>query len=137
MYYSAANSRENEEKKTEDRVAVERDIERLAHEIARLVNESPASDREELRAYAVSLVREEVRGVEDVVEEGSGEGEEPRPSGGFNALGMAIPVFLVGAFLLFLFPPVGLLLFGLGGFLVIWGIVATLFTGRRAGREEK
>lgn len=96
------------------------------------MNEAPATEREELRAYAVSLVREEIRGTEDV---GESDGAEPRsPSAGFSPIGMAIPVVMVGAFLLFLFPPVGLLLFALAGFLVIWGIVATLFGGRRARR---
>ena len=125
-----ANSR-NEEKKTEDRVAVERDVERLAREIARLVNEAPATEREELRAYAVGLVREEIRGTEEVGDAGV---EEPRPPVGFNPIGMAIPVVMVGAFLFFLFPPVGLLLFAVAGFLVIWGILATLFSGRRVRR---
>ena len=104
----------------------------MAREIARLVNEAPATEREELRAYAVGLVREEIRGTEEV---GNADDGEPRPaSGGFNPIGMAIPVVLVGAFLIFLFPPVGLLLFAVAGFLVIWGIVATLFSGRRARR---
>jgi hypothetical protein len=47
---------------------------------------------------------------------------------------MGIPVLLVGSFLVFLFPPVGILLFGVAGFLVIWGIVATFFGGRPARR---
>jgi hypothetical protein len=125
------NSR-NEEKKTEDRTAVEREIERLARELARVVNEVPVADREELRAYAVGLVREEIRGVEAVEQGRDAEGEARASS--FNPLGMGIPVLLVGAFLIFLFPPVGLLLFGLAGFLVIWGILATLFSGRGARR---
>jgi hypothetical protein len=48
---------------------------------------------------------------------------------------MGIPVLLVGSFLLFLFPPVGLLLFGVAALLVMWGVLATLFGGRRSRRS--
>ena len=125
---SAASSR-NEEKKTEDRVTVEREIERLAHELAQVVNEAPAAEREELRAYAVGLVREEVRGEEETIERSSGSGPAS-----FNPLGMGIPVLLVGAFLVFLFPPVGMLLIVAAGAMMVWGLVATLFSGRNARR---
>lgn len=105
----------------------------MAREIARLVNEAPAAEREELRAYAVGLVREEIRGTEEV---GEPDDAEPRPpSGGFSPIGMAIPVVMVGGFLFFLFPPIGLLLFAVAGFLVMWGIVATLVSGRGTRRE--
>ena len=102
----------------------------MACEIARLVNEVPAIDRGELRAYAVGLVREEIRGV-DAVGEDDGEAGAQRP-GSFSPIGMAIPILLVGALLLFLFPPVGLLLFFLAGLLVIWGVVAIVLGGRAA-----
>jgi len=123
LYYSAANSR-NEEKKTEDRVTVEREIERLARELARLVNDAPAGDRDELRTYALGLVREEIRESEPTTG-----AEPPARPGSFNPLGMGIPVLLVGAFLVFLFPPVGMLLIGVAAFLVAWGVLVTLFGG--------
>ena len=102
----------------------------MAREIARLVNEAPAADREELRVYAVGIIREEISGTEGV--DPVDKEVDSRASGRFNAFGVAIPVVMVGSFLLFLFPPVGLLLFALAAFLVIWGIVATLFSGRSA-----
>jgi len=95
------------------------------------VNETPASDRDELRAHVIGVLREEVPGGEVVDEDKE---EEPIRQAGFNPLGFGIPVLLVGAFLLFLFPPVGLLLFAMAAFLMIWGIVATLFGGRTARR---
>lgn len=91
------------------------------------MNELPTADRDELRAYAVGLVREEVRGEEETVEGN----RETRPAS-FNPLGMGIPVLLVGAFLIFLFPPVGMLLILAAAVLVIWGLVATLFSGRKS-----
>lgn len=81
-----------------------------------------------MRTYAVGLLREELDEGEPAPE------SDRREPADFNPLAMGIPVFLVGACLVFLFPPVGLLLFGLAGFLVIWGIVATLFRGRAARR---
>ena len=102
----------------------------MARELAHLVNQAPAADREELRAYAVGIVREEVPGVEAV----EVEGDEVGSPAGFNPLGMGIPVLLVGAFLVFLFPPVGVLLIAVAALLVIWGLLATLFSGRSARR---
>lgn len=84
-----------------------------------------------MRTYAVGLLREELDEGEPVAQ--GDEGEAPRATS-FNPLAMGIPVLLVGFFLVFLFPPVGILLFGVAGFLVIWGIVATLFGGRPARR---
>lgn len=99
-------------------------------EIVRLVREAPEDERDELRSYAVGLVREEVV-TEEVAEPGDA-GAQPAS---FNPLAMGIPVALVGAFLVFLFPPVGLLLLGVAGLLVIWGILATLFSGSTARRR--
>lgn len=127
---SAANSRIDEENETEERVTVEREIERLTREISRLVGEAPAGERDELRSYALGLLREEV--VREEVEESSSNDGGPAS---FNPLAMGIPVLLVGSFLLFLFPPVGLLLLGVAVLLVIWGILATLFSGSTARRR--
>ena len=98
----------------------------MARELARLVDEAPATDRDELRTYALGLVREEIRESEPMPRGTEG------PGGGssFNPLAMGIPVLLVGGFLVFLFPPVGLLLIAVAGFLVAWGVLVTLFSGR-------
>lgn len=89
------------------------------------MNDAPAIDRDELRTYALGLLREEIRETEAPAGVDSRAGTGP-----FNPLGMGIPVLLVGGFLVFLFPPVGLLLIAVAGFLVVWGILVTLFGGR-------
>jgi hypothetical protein len=108
--------------------AVEPRIESLAHDLAVAINRLDARERESLRDVAVAILRDEVQPVEPpVVDAAVG---SARAGAGFNPFGIAIPLGLVGALLVFLFPPVGLLMFGAAAMMLAWGIVATLVTRR-------
>ncbi len=111
------------EGRTEKEVQIEKRAEQLALRLARLLNEVPGHDREALRELLVERLREETEPIERP--EGRGE----RRAGDFNPLGIGIPVFLVGAVLLVIFPPVGLLLLAAAGALVVWGLAVTLLAG--------
>ena len=83
-----------------------------------------------MREYVVDLLREEIIDVAEpeVATENSGVGT-------FNPLGIGIPLLLMGGVLIVIFPPVGLLLFGVAALLVVWGVVATLVT-RQSPRKS-
>jgi hypothetical protein len=100
---------------------LEEHVEGLTEEIARLINTAPAEVRKDLRDFAIGLLRE---GVEDAPRLAPA-----RPAGtAFNPLGIAIPLLLVGAMVIFLFPPVGLVVFALAGVMLAWGVVASLLS---------
>lgn len=102
-------------------------IESLAHDLARAINRLDAGEREALRDAAVAILRDTAPSTEP-------EFVEPPPAApvqaSFNPFGIAIPLGLVGALLVFLFPPIGLLMFGVAAMMVAWGVIATLFTRR-------
>ncbi|GIW39747.1 MAG: hypothetical protein KatS3mg076_0324 [Candidatus Binatia bacterium] len=91
--------------------------------IARLLNSLPRDAREELRDYAGHLLREET----EEADRGEGVGRTRERVRSFNAFGIAIPVVLVGAVLMALFPPIGVLLLVVGAGLFGWGILAALW----------
>ena len=100
--------------------ALDRSVLALAREIADKINAGPTEGRDVLREMAVNAVRDQVHIIEP---------ERP-PSGSksapFNPIGIGIPLVFMGAVLIFLFPPVGLLMFGAAAVMVVWGVVATL-----------
>jgi hypothetical protein len=110
-----------------EREDLERRVEALAGEIAELINSSKgAAERSDLRDLALSIVREEVQ-----IGEGTPIGREA-PGGApksFNTAAMGIPVFLTGAVLVPLFPPMGLLLLATALGLILWGVAASLVSG--------
>jgi hypothetical protein len=116
--------------KEKEREHLERRVESLASEIAELINTSEGEERNDLKDLALSIVREEVRSGAESAE---GSEAEDKAEGPFNPIAMAIPVFLIGAVMVVLFPPVGLLLLGLAGLLVFWGVSASMFA-RMTGR---
>jgi hypothetical protein len=107
-----------------DNRALERRVEALARELAEEINVGGAEARTLLREIAVSTLRDEVR-------EEPQQREEIQASGKFNSFGIGIPLLLMGAVLIFLFPPVGLLLFATAILALVWGVVATLFARPR------
>jgi hypothetical protein len=107
--------------------AVGADVERLAREVARRINEVQPDEREYLREFAVSILRDEVHILEPPRTSASG-----GSVGTFNFFGIGIPLFLTGAVLVFLFPPIGLLFFAAGALTVICGVGAVAF-GRWRG----
>ena len=105
---------------------LEEKIESLTKELSGLINAAGTKEREELRDYAVSLLQGE---TETVV------AEEPPPVGDMstsssNPLALSIPFFLLGAFLLLLFPPVGICLLVFALMLALWGGVSALLFKR-------
>ena len=116
---------------TDEREAGENDHARevrvatLVHEIAETINAGRVEGRELLRDIAVNLLRDEVQTTEPSPSApGSG------PVGSFNSFGIGIPLILMGGVMVFLFPPVGLLMFALAAVMLAWGIGTTLLARR-------
>jgi hypothetical protein len=101
--------------------APESRVEALAREIAQAINEEQVEQREFLREVAVNLLRDEV-----YVTSPSAQATPAESTGSFNAFGIGIPLFLMGTVLVFLFPPVGLLMFAAAAVMIAWGVGATL-----------
>jgi hypothetical protein len=100
-------------------------VEGLARELARTINGGAAESREQLREFAIELIRDGV-----ITESQRDEAAVTPAVSGFNPFGVAIPLGLASALLFILFPPVGLLLFMAALFMAGWGIVATILTRR-------
>ncbi len=109
---------------SENKHAPEAAVAALAHEIVELINTAPLEQREGLREDAVALLRNEVDMSGPPVE------AEMRAAATFNPFGIGIPLALMGTVLVFLFPPVGLLLFAIAGVVGAWGVGATLLARR-------
>jgi hypothetical protein len=101
-------------------------VEALARELADAINAGRVEGREQLRDVALGLLRDEVRLSEPV----PGTAPTPAPAAAFNPFGIGIPLILMGGVLVFLFPPVGLLMFAVAALMIAWGVAATMF--RRA-----
>jgi hypothetical protein len=100
--------------------AREQRVEALARELAKTINETDREGREALREVAVNLLQEPT----DVVSLSS-----PEPAATatpFNPFGIGIPLILMGAVLVFLFPLVGLLMFGAAAVMLAWGLGTSL-----------
>ena len=97
-------------------------METLARELADTINAGQVEGRERLREVALSLLRDEVQLSEPPP------GVEPvsPPNRAFNPFGIGIPFILMGSVLVFLFPPVGLLMFAAAAVMIAWGVGATL-----------
>jgi hypothetical protein len=115
------------QEKEEHGQELEERIEDLTRELSGLINASGTEGRDELRDYAISLLQgaTETSTIE----------EQPLPatnvSSSFNPFALAIPFFLIGAFLLLLFPPIGLFLIMGAVIMMLWGgLVALLFRKR-------
>jgi len=112
---------------TDEREAAENDRARevrvatLVHEIAETINAGQVEGRELLREIAVSLLRDEVQTTEP-----SPPAPGTAPVGSFNPFGIGIPLILMGGVMVFLFPPVGLLMFAAAAVMLAWGVGATL-----------
>ena len=97
-------------------------MEALARELADTINAGQVEGRERLREVALSLLRDEVRLSEPVPTSVP----VAVPPGAFNPFGIGIPLILMGSVLVFLFPPVGLLMFAAAAVMIIWGVGTTL-----------
>ena len=122
-------SRESDTTSPRDIAELEREVESLAGELAALINAATGEGRETLRELALTIVREEVRTAEqqaEIVAAHSPDTDAAKRQQ--NPLAMAIPLFMMGCVTIFLFPPVGLILFLLSGVLVVIGIATSMFT---------
>lgn len=103
----------------------ERRVESLAREVVEAINARPTEGREVLRELAVAILRDEVQIVDRA------EATAPPTVGSFNFFGIGIPLFLIGAVLVFLFPPIGLVFFAAGALTVVCGLGAVVFSRKR------
>ncbi len=120
-----ARESEKEEERSQE---LEEKIESLTRELSGLINAAGTKGREELRDYAVSLLQGETETTASAEEPPQ---ERETASSSFNPLALSIPFFLIGVFLLLLFPPVGifLLLFSVG--MALWGGLSALLLRRQ------
>jgi hypothetical protein len=100
--------------------ARERRIEELTRELAETINASDVDGREGLREAVVTRLRE---GIEAQPPRAVVTPAADRP---FNPFAIAIPMTLMGAVLVFLFPLMGLLMFGAAAVMITWGIVVSM-----------
>jgi hypothetical protein len=109
------------------------DVERLAEQLGRVVDSAPEEEREELREYAIELVRQEAGNAPEVEGRRS---SEPRSTARLGVFGLVALLALVGGILLFVLPPVGIVLFLLALPIAAWGVVQTLLARPGASRDE-
>ena len=100
----------------------EKEVERLAQELGRLIQGAGPEQREDLKELALALMREEF--IHKAEPQASGAGASPAP---FNPLGTGVLIFFLGGGLSFLFGPVGLLLMLGGVTFVVWGALISWF----------
>jgi hypothetical protein len=104
--------------------AREKEIERLAQELGRLIQGADPERREDLKELAFALIREEFIYVGERNSQ-----EKASASAPFNPLGTGVLIFCLGAGLSFIFGPVGLVLM-LGGLVfIVWGALISWIKG--------
>jgi Flp pilus assembly protein TadB len=104
----------------------EQEIERLADEISRAIQRSPAEQRHELRSYASSLISD-IATQSPVQPSQTGAQPERRP---FGLVAAGLALLVIGAGFALMIPPIGLTLVALGVVLAIWGGIAGWWTTR-------
>jgi len=95
----------------------DKEVERLAEELGRLIKSAGPERREDLKELAFALIREELFQGEP---EERGAGSSPGP---FNPLGTGVLILVLGAGMSFIFGPVGLLLMMGGLIFIVWGAI--------------
>ncbi|MFI5397666.1 MAG: hypothetical protein ACHQ9S_19175 [Candidatus Binatia bacterium] len=109
---------------SDNKGALEAQVATLAHGLAEAINSCSPEGREGLREDAVNILRDEVDISRPPVE------AVASAAGAFNPFGIGIPLIMMGTVLVFLFPPVGLLMFAVAGVVIAWGVGVTLLTRR-------
>ena len=97
-------------------------VEDLTRQIAAVINNAGSEQRQDLREYALELLKEET----DLGEQPASPASARRDAV-FNPLGIALLLGVVGLPLLALFPPVGLAMVFVAVLLGIWGVLAVIF----------
>ena len=97
-------------------------VEELTRQIAEVVNSAGPESRQDLREYAIGLLKEETE-RDDAPAAASSQTHAPQ----FSPLAFAILLGLVSLPILILFTPLGLGLFGLAVVMGIWGLLDAIF----------
>ena len=105
-------------------------VETLARQLATVINGAGSGQRQDLREYALGLIRDET----EIVDATPGAAQTSTPNGG-GPLATALLLALAALPLLLLFAPVGLLLLGMAALMALWGVVVPAVRPRlrRAG----
>ena len=101
------------------------EVEDLTRRLAEVVSRAGPEHRQDLREYAIGLLKEET----EVAEAPPGEAPGARAAP-FNPLALGLLLGLVSLPLLLLFAPFGLVMLMLAGVMVVWGLVETLVRRR-------
>lgn len=107
-------------------------VEELAHRLAEVINSADAVERQELREYALGLLREETEATDAPA---GSPAASPRHGSGSNAIAMALLLGL-GALPLMLFPLVGLVVLGLAVLIGLYGVLRILLPIGRGTRTK-
>lgn len=110
------------------------EAEDLARGLVRKINSAAVEQRAELCDVVVGVLRNEVETAEREMSEDALLIPPAPAEPTANPFAIGIPLFLVGAVMVILFPPVGLMLFAAALAMVVWGVVTVMF-GSGARRE--
>ena len=105
---------------------LDEEVEDLTRRLAEVVSRAGPEHRQDLREYAIGLLKEETEFAEAPPLETPGARRAP-----FNSLALGLLLGAVSLPLLLLFAPFGLVMLLLAGVMVVWGLVETLVRGRR------
>ena len=104
-------------------------MEDLARRLAEVINKAGPGHRQDVREYAIDLLRE---GTEAVGQVSPRPGSAPRT--GTNPLGMAILLGVIGLPMFVLFAPMGIALLGTAFVLGTWGVLSVVL--RRSSKGD-
>jgi hypothetical protein len=102
-------------------------VEQLTRELAEVVNTAGVESRQDLREYAIGLLKEETE-RDDAAAPTSAETHASTTN--FSPLAFAILIGLVSLPLLLLFAPLGMGLFAVAVLMGIWGLIDTFVVRR-------
>jgi hypothetical protein len=120
-----------EDRRTPDRQEeLDRRVEDLARQLADVVNTAGLESRQDLREYAIGLLREETERDDAPAATSAGETHATQ----FSPLAFAILIGLVSLPLVLLFFPLGAGLFAVAVLMGIWGLIDSFF--RRAPKPR-
>lgn len=108
----------------DEAAAVDPRIAALAEELATAINEAEASGQQGMRDLALEVVKDSVEASRAA--RAAATAPPPGAPRALNPFALGLPLLPVGAFMFFLFPPVGLVLF-------LAGLAACLFGLAQAG----
>ena len=111
-----------EDRTADRRRELDAQVEQLAQQIAEVVNNAGVESRQDLREYAIGLLKEETE-RDDTPAATSSQTHAAQ----FSPLAFAILLGLVSLPVLLLFAPLGLGLFGVAVVMGIWGLIDAVF----------